>query len=144
MAVPYKDFTVVANALEKDITSIHYEIQKISSEYENIMKKSKIDRENFDKYKAAYDNLKRKIDPEIEDLKKTLLTQEKGIQTELIKKYKSKRENRIFPVFVANLQNKCGGCRMAISATQIDEMKKDKFGIIECENCGRYIYNSEN
>lgn len=139
----YKDFTVVANALEKDITSIHYEIQKISNEYEAVMKKSKVDRDNFDKYKAAYDDLKRKVEPEIENLKKSLEIQEKGVETELVKKYKSKRENRIFPVFVANLQNKCGGCRMGISATQIDEMKKSKYGIIECENCGRYIYNSE-
>ena len=51
-----------------------------------------------------------------------------------------KREAKKFPVFVALISNKCGGCRMEISASKLGQMKTNEYGVIECENCGRFIY----
>lgn len=136
----YKDFAAVANALEKDITKLHNEIQSISREYEEIIKKSKSDREKFDKYKTSYSKQKATIEPQIEEAKKKLVEIQKEIDAKLFAKYSQKREGRIFPVFVRLNVNKCGGCRVELSATKLGEMKKNEFGIIECENCGRYIY----
>lgn len=137
----YKDFAAVANALEKEITKMHNEIQQISREYEEIIKKSKSDRERFDKYKAAYSKLKASVEPKIEEAKKQLAVVQKEIDAKLMQKYSQKRDGRIFPVFVKLNVNKCGGCRVEVPATKLGGMKTNEFGVIECENCGRYIFS---
>lgn len=137
----YKDFVNIASGLEREIAKMHNEIQQISHEYEEIIKKSKLGRETFDKHKAKYTKLKNEIEPKIAELKAELTKIQKEIDAKLYQKYMQKRENRIFPVFVALTDNKCGGCRMEISASKLGAMKSNEFGVIECENCGRIIYS---
>lgn len=136
----YKDFSAVANTLEKDIANIYTLIQQISREYEEIIKKSKTEREKFDKYKASYAKLKAEKEPKIADAKQKLVEQAKLIDSKLMSKYTQKRDSKMFPVFVALVSNKCGGCRMEISASKLGQMNTNQYGVIECENCGRYIY----
>ena len=116
----YKDFSAISNALEKEISAIYAEIQQINNEYENIIKKSKTDREKFDKYKAAYNKIKAEKEPLIAGLKAELETQKKKVDEKLLKIYLQKREGKIFPVFVALNANKCGGCRMEIRGRERD------------------------
>ena len=137
----YKDFSAIAASLEKEISVIYEEINKISSEYESIMKKSKTDREKFDKYKAVYDKYKAEKDAQIEKLNEELKNAKKNVNEKLMKLYLQKREGKLFQVFVPISAKKCVGCRMEVSASKIGEMKTNEFGIIECEHCGRYIYN---
>lgn len=136
----YKDFSAVSIMLEKEIAAIYAEIQQINSEYENIMKKSKTDREKFDKYKAAYNKQKEEKEPIINKLKEELASQKKKVDDKLYKIYTQKIEGKIFPVFVALSTNKCGGCRMEISASKLGSMKNNEYGVIECETCGRLVY----
>lgn len=136
----YKDFLNIASGLEKEITKMHNDVQQISHEYEEIIKKSKVGREKFDGYKAKYTKLKAELEPQIAENKAKLSEIQKEIEAKLLQKYMQKRENRIFPVFVALTDNKCGGCRMEISASKLGAMKNNEFGVIECENCGRIIY----
>lgn len=133
----YKDFSSVSAVLEKEIAAIYAEIQQINQEYENIIKKSKTDREKFDKYKAAFNKIKAQKEPEIAAMKENLEAQKKSIDEKLFKVYNQKRESKIFPVFVEINANKCGGCRMEISASKLGSMKSNAYGVIECENCGR-------
>ena len=136
----YKDFVAVANSLEKEIAQMYAQVQQINREYEEIIKKSKTDREKFDKHRTAYAKLKAEKEPKIEELKNMLKDMKKAVDAKLFEKYMQKREGKLFPVFVAVNANKCGGCRMEISASKLASMKTNQFGIIECENCGRYIY----
>ncbi len=136
----YKDFYAIANTLEKEISSMYTEVQQVSREYEDIIKKSKSDRLKFDKYKASYSKLKAEKEPIINELKVKLETMKKGVDDRLFQTYSQKREGRLFPVFVALNATKCGGCRMEISASKLGAMNTNKYGVIECENCGRYIY----
>ena len=136
----YKDFANIATGLEREITKLHNDIQLISHEYEEIMKKSKLGREKFDKHKEKYTKLKNELEPKISELKAELEKVQKSVEPKLFQKYLQKRENKIFPVFVPLAENKCGGCRMEISASKLGAMKNNEFGVIECENCGRIIY----
>lgn len=136
----YKDFVNIANGLEKEIAKMHNEIQQISHEYEDIMKRSRLGREKFDVYKAKYTKLKNELEPQIADNKAKLAKLQKEIDAKLYQRYMQKRENHIFPVFVPLTDNKCGGCRMEISASKLGSMKGNEFGVIECENCSRIIY----
>lgn len=136
----YKDFYAISNSLEKEITAMYTEVQQVSHEYEEIIKKSKSDRARFDKFKASYSKLKQEKEPKIEELKKKLASMKKEVDDKLMQKYMQKREGRIFPVFVMLNGTKCGGCRMEISASKLGAMNSNDYGVIECENCGRYIY----
>ena len=136
----YKDFFAVANSLEKEIAAMYADVQHTNREYEEIINKSKTDRARFDKFKAAYGKLKTEKEPKIEELKAKLESMKKGIEDKLLNIYLQKRESKMFPVFVALNANKCGGCRMEISASKLASMKTKTYGVIECENCGRYIY----
>lgn len=136
----YKDFSAIANTLEKDIANIYTLIQQISKEYEEIIRKSKTEREKFDKYKASYAKLKAEKEPKIAEFKEKLAVAAKDVDSKLMSKYNQKREGKMFPVFVALATNKCGGCRMEISASKLGQMKSNDYGVIECENCGRFIY----
>lgn len=136
----YKDFASVSASLERDIQNIYASVQQISKDYEDIIRKSKTDREKFDKYKASYSKLKAEKEPKIAEVKEKLEAIAKQIDPKLMSTYKQKREGRIFPVFVALAANKCGGCRMEISASKLGQMKTNNLGVIECENCGRLIY----
>ena len=136
----YKDFANIATGLEREITKLHNDIQQISHEYEEIIKKSKVGREKFDKHKEKYTKLKNEIDPKISALKTELSKLQKEVDSKILQRYMQKRENIIFPVFVQLVENKCGGCRMEISASKLGAMKNNDLGVIECENCGRIIY----
>ncbi len=135
-----KDFVSISSTLEKEIADIYAEIQSISKEYENIIKKSKTDREIFDKYKASYNKFKAEKEPIVNKLREQIAAKEKEIDPKLFELYTQKRDGRLFPVFVELNATKCGGCRMEISASKLGQMKTNKYGIIECENCGRFIY----
>lgn len=136
----YKDFFAIANSLEKEIASMYAEVQQVNREYEDIIKKSKTDREKFDKFRMAYNKLKAEKEPKIAELKDKLEKMKKAIDEILFNRYMQKRESKKFPVFVALTEKKCGGCRMEISASKLASMKSNTYGVIECENCGRYIY----
>lgn len=136
----HKDFTAIANALEKEIAGIYAEVQQVSKEYEEIIRKSKTEREKFDKYKSAYSKLKAECEPKINELSGKLAKLSKEIDPALMAIYKQKRESHLFPIFVELVASKCGGCRMEISASKLTEMSKNKFGVVECENCGRLNY----
>ena len=118
----YKDFSAIANVLEKEIAAIYAEIKQINLDYETTAKKYTVDKTKFNK------------------LKEDLAKQKKKVNEKLLKLYVQKIDNKIFPVFASLSTNKCSGCRMEISASKLGSMKNNEYGIIECENCGRYVY----
>lgn len=136
----YKDFAVIGANLEKDIKKIYEEVKSISAKYEETIKKSKSFRDEFDKNIAIYKKQKAENDPKIEAFKNNMEKLEKEINSKIFHVYKQKRDSHIFPVFVKLIDKKCGGCRMDISASKLEQMKTNELGIIECENCNRYIY----
>ena len=136
----YNDFVAVGASLEKNISKIYVEIQEINKAYEEIINKSKTDRKKFDTYKTAYTALKNQKEPQIAKCKEIMQSLEKSIDGKIFDAYKQKRESNVFPVFVPFLDKKCGGCRMEISASKIEQSKSNDLGVVECETCGRYVY----
>ena len=136
----YKDFANIASALDKEIVRLHNDVQQINSEYVDIIKKSKEGKELYNKHRDRYLKLKSELEPQINELKTEISKLQKEVDAKIMQKYSQKRENRIFPVFVQLAQNKCGGCRMEISAAKLGSMKNNELGVIDCENCGRIIY----
>lgn len=131
--------SATAENLDAHIGALQNKIVSINKEVENLMNNAKKAKHNLDIYKANYNKEKEKVEPEIAKLKAELEVVKKKTKPELLAKYLSKSEGKVFPVFVSAVNgNKCGGCRMEISAGKMSVLK-DK-GFIECENCGRIIY----
>lgn len=136
----YNDFVKTGESLEKSIKNIYIEVQKINKSYEDIILKSKKDRLTFDKHSKAYKLLKQDREPKIQACETKMEEFKKAIDEKILHIYNQKRESHIFPVFVPIVENKCGGCRMIISASNLGKMKNNEYNIIECENCARLIY----
>ena len=93
------------------------------------------------KYKEAVDNftnIQNEITPKINEEKAKLKELEKSIKPELLSSYNQIKANKIMPVFVSNENGKCGGCKVTINKSLLENLKNNK--VVKCENCGRIIY----
>ena len=124
--------------LEKKITTVLEECDKVQAEYQNIMKSARLAKTNLEKYKAEFSEVKTATEQKIAKIQEELAVLEKTADKTLLQKYKQKRAEKV-NVFVLEINGKCGGCRMEISAEKKAKLKAD--GRIECENCGRIIYS---
>lgn len=130
-----------AESLDNHIAGLQNKVVAVNKEVENLMNNAKKAKHNLEIYKLNYNKEKEKLEPEINKLKAEIENMKKKIKPELLAKYNSKSEGKIFPVFVVALNDKCGGCRMQIPVGKMS-IFKDK-GFVECENCGRIIYQSK-
>jgi len=128
-----------SDSLEGHIAALQNRIVQVNREVESLMNNAKKARHNLEVYKNSYNSEREKLEPEINKLRAELEAAKKKVKPELLQRYSTKVEGRIFPVFVAEMNNKCGGCRMEISSGNLSSLKQK--GFIECENCGRIIYN---
>lgn len=127
--------------LEKKISIVANECAKIQAENASIRKGAAQAIASGQKSKENFASIKAETDKKIEEIKKKLEVLEKSVDKQLLAKYKHKRTEKA-NVFVQDLNGTCGGCRMAISASKNSKLKAE--GMIECENCGRIIYQKKN
>ena len=124
--------------LEKRIMQIADKVNSILSDYELAKQNYNIAKQKHTHHKNNLLQLQEKIQPKIDQLSLNLQDLEKNLTADFLKKYKSKRQDRIFPVVVPLRDNSCGGCMMELPSAQIEKLKKD--GFFECESCHRIIY----
>ncbi len=130
------------NYLEKKIMAQADAVKKILDEFDNTKKRYNAAKTKHTEHKQKFEAEKAKLEPEIEKAQAELAELEKGIDKDLLARYKAKRTDKFFPIFVPLRGSSCGGCMMELSVAQIEKLKKN--GILECENCRRYIYLDEN
>lgn len=138
-----KQLNNIANflaSLEKIMRQTAEKVNSILTEYETAKQNYEIAKNKHASHKQNLENLKEKIQPQLESLQKDLIKLESGLEDKFVKKYKTKRQDKIFPVVVQLRGNACGGCGMELPSAQIEKLKKD--GFLECENerCHRIIY----
>lgn len=126
------------NIMEKKLLQQADKINNILSEFENAKKRYNSAREKHKIHKEKFNKQTMDIQPQIDKLALELVAMEKSIDAKLLSKYKIKRQDKLFPIFVAVNSNSCGGCMMELPSGQIEKLKKD--GFLECENCHRIIY----
>lgn len=124
--------------LESKISTIIKECTAIQTEYASIMKNARSAKSNMQKYKENFESAKQKIEVEIATKKKELESIGKKVDKALLAKYNQKRSEKS-NVFVPEIKGRCGGCRMEIPVSKLSLLKSA--GMIDCENCGRVIYN---
>ncbi len=131
-------FSSDAEKLDNHISSLQGRMNAVSRDVKNLVDNAVKARHNRDIYKAEFDKEREKIEPQINALKSELAKQRAKVSPELLAKYDAKADGKMSEVFVPEINGKCKGCRMEISAGKMSLLNSN--GIIECENCGRYIY----
>jgi len=126
------------NIMEKKLLQQADKINSILAEFDNTKKRYNAARDKHKLHKEEFNKQLETIQPQIDSLLSKLKFMEKTIEPKLLNKYKIKRQDKLFPIFVAVNSNSCGGCMMELPSAQIEKLKKD--GFLECENCNRIIY----
>lgn len=124
--------------LEKKLMGMAEKVNNILLSYETAKKKYQKAREKHLEFKDKFEKEKTSLQPKMDKLQSELKLMEKGIETKLLGKYKEKRQDNTFPVFVEFKSNACGGCMMELASAQVEKLKRDS--ILECENCHRLMF----
>lgn len=134
--------TIINNLsiLEKKLLQQAERVNVVLNEFEQTRKKYNAAREKYNKHKELYDAESQKLEPILAEKQKEVKKLEQGIEPSILAKYKQRRQDRIFPVFVPCVDKACGGCRMELPSASLANLKNN--GVLECEHCRRIIYEA--
>lgn len=127
--------------LDSRISMHNSDVKKVVLDYKMYRKKILEAKEKREKLRSEVDELTNQKTPEYAELKKSMEELEKQIEPSTLAKYKSLKQDGIFPVYVPLATNRCSGCRMELSVAALDKLKNN--GVYECEQCRRMIYIEE-
>jgi predicted nucleic acid-binding Zn-ribbon protein len=137
------------NALQitEDIKNLKGEIAQLTSavkdageEYQTLKKKVISVQKQYPEYQAAYQEYKKSKQDETAAIMAELEKIAKGIDEDVLKKYKAKRSERIFPILCELKGDRCSKCGMELSIAGKEIVSSGK--VIECENCHRILYKA--
>lgn len=121
------------------------ELSRLLKEVDVFQKKLNDIRLKVTKAKKEYSEVKKEYDKEVLKLQQELAnTKEKrdqlldDIDETLIVKYNNLKISRS-PVISTIVNDQCSGCYMSLASLVIQNVK-DRKRIVECENCGRFLY----
>lgn len=124
--------------LEKKLMVLAEKVNAVLSEFEATKKKYNDAKQKYTNHKQAYEKAVSELTPQIEEKTKEIKKLEKDLDQTLLAKYKQRRQDKIYPVFVPLADKSCGGCMMEIPSASLQKLKND--GFLECEHCRRIIY----
>ncbi len=123
---------------DKELSALNDKIKSTLKDFENTRNSAVKARNLYKNAKAKYDELNAKYAPMLEEYRKEQAALEKTIDKTLLAKYKEKKHDNIFPVYVPLTGKMCGGCRMELPSKSIDKLKETH--MCTCEQCGRIVY----
>lgn len=127
--------------LEKKLLAEAEKVRNVLSSFEQTKKKYNSAKEKYNKHKELYEQEEQKVKPLAEEKAKELKKLEDSIDDKILSKYKQKRQDKIYPVYVPCIEKACGGCRMELPSASLSILKKE--GVLECEHCRRIIYSQD-
>lgn len=126
--------------IENKMQGLAKTINVVLNDFEREKDAYQVARQAYENNKKLFDEQQEKIQPQLEALEEELKNLEKDLEKEMLAKYKEKRKDNRFPIFVALSGNTCGGCQMELSYASLSTLKEKQ--TIECEHCRRVIFNA--
>ncbi len=94
----------------------------------------------FDQLKVAYDKEFKEDTAKLQTMRAKTEQEAKKVDPKLLAKYRSIKQH-CTPPMAKLINNQCSGCFMSLpSATLLDIRSGDR--IVECDNCGRILYDT--
>lgn len=136
------------NTLSSDLYMLERNLNIFINKAKQLLKDFEITKNNVikarGKFKTSKENYEKSVsavEPKIEELKSQLKALEKTCNPALLEKYKTMKNDHIFPVFVPLLDGKnCAGCRMEMASSKLNKLSTEPY--IVCEHCGRLIFKN--
>ena len=94
-------------------------------------------RAEFDRIKLIYDEEYKVASVKLDELKEKVAKEAKGIDPDLLEKYKSIKRHTTPPMCRIH-DDRCGGCNMQLPAADMNKIRTGS-AYVMCENCGRII-----
>lgn len=126
------------NELENRMLYCDKKSKMIMQEFETEKKKTTAAKAKHQESKTKFDEYYQTKLPEINKLKEKMQNLEKSLDASIVARYKTLKQDGIFPVFVPLVDKRCGGCRMELPSGAIEKLKNAKK--LECPSCRRLIY----
>ncbi len=125
-------------ALKGEINSLTAAVKEKVEEYKALKNKVITIQKEYPQVQAAYQNLKQSKSAEASKISKELEEIGKDIDKEVLKKYHTKRSERIFPIICEIKGDRCSKCGIELSLAYREMVSSGK--VIECENCHRFLF----
>ena len=134
-----------ALALQDKIKSIKGEINALTAkvnaadeEYKALKKEVIAMQRQYKESYAVYSAYKEQKKKEMDAIAAELKNLQKGIAPDVFAKYQTKRSERIFPIICEVKGDRCSKCGIELSLAGKEALSTG--GVVECENCHRFLY----
>lgn len=125
-------------SLKGEVNNLISVAKETQDEYLALKKKVLAAQKQYPDLKNAYQEYKKtrqeaaaKVSAELENIAKDI---DEGV----LKKYKAKRAERIFPILCEIKSDRCSKCGMELSLADKETVSEGR--VVECENCHRFLY----
>lgn len=126
--------------LKSEIASLTAKAKETSEEYQAMRKKVITAQKQYPELYAAFQDFKKSKQEQTDAISKELEGIAEGIDPEILRKYKLKRSERIFPIICEIKADRCSKCGIELSIADKDKVSAGK--VVECENCHRILYKA--
>lgn len=125
-------------SIKSEINSLGKAIKEAEEEYQSFKKKTISVQNQYSEYSVVYKKYKEQKLAEMSAVQKELEKLSANIDPEVMKKYQTKRSERIFPIICGIVNERCPKCGMELSIAGKEKVSSG--GVVECENCHRFLY----
>ncbi len=125
-------------AIKAEINSLSKTVKAADEEYKAFKKKTISVQKQYTEFATAYQDYKKRKLVEMEQIKEELKKLSANIYPEVLKRYESKRSERIFPIICAVAGDRCSKCGMELSIAGKEKLAHGE--VTECENCHRFLF----
>lgn len=130
--------TEILKNLKSEVSALSKAVKDADEEYQSMKKKTITVQKQYAEYSEAYKKFKEGKQAEANEVLKELTALAKGIDSEVLEKYKVKRSERIFPILCEVNNGRCSKCGSELSLAGKEKISSGK--PTECENCHRILY----
>jgi len=128
--------------LKAEIANLNKSVKEADEEYRALKKKTLSVQEQYNteysvKYKAYMESKKAEMATVAEKLESLA----RDIDAEVLKKYKIKRSERIFPILCAVKNGRCSKCGNELSLSGKEKIESGS--VIECDGCRRFLFKEQ-
>lgn len=126
--------------LKQEINTLITIAKEATEEYQSLKKKVIAAQKQYPELHAAYQEFKKSKQDETDRISAELEKLSENIEPEILKKYQTKRSERIFPILCEIKAERCSKCGIELSIADKEKIAAGK--VVECENCHRILYKA--
>lgn len=126
-------------SIKNETAQLEKAIKEADEEYKNLKKKTIATQKQHAENTEIYKKYRESKQAEMNAVKAELEKLKEGIAPDFMKRYESKRSERIFPILCPVKSGRCGICGSELSIAAKDKVLSGT--LVECDNCHRILYN---